>query len=169
MYTKKLRLDEVLDHVDSITIKYCCMTTIKGDRDANMKSSKLNMYSVVPFKGCTYYNHIKFWTIIKTACVRSWEKDLQFWTQLEFIWDTESDGVGGTHALALMREWGLSNLATGETLQELRGDSEVKAKIICSRSNFLIAFEPKSCDRNCLQELLTLDEFNEIRPRLKDF
>ncbi|KAI8607828.1 hypothetical protein BC830DRAFT_1223188 [Chytriomyces sp. MP71] len=31
------------------------------------------------------------------------------------IWDTESDGVGGTHALALTREWGFRNLATGHT------------------------------------------------------
>ncbi|TPX56389.1 hypothetical protein CcCBS67573_g09357 [Chytriomyces confervae] len=28
------------------------------------------------------------------------------------IWDTESDGVGGTHDLNLTREWGFMKLST---------------------------------------------------------
>ncbi|KAI8616026.1 hypothetical protein BC830DRAFT_1080884 [Chytriomyces sp. MP71] len=32
------------------------------------------------------------------------------------VWDTESDGVGGTHTLALTREWGFRNLATGSVV-----------------------------------------------------
>ena len=105
------------------------------------------------------------------------------------IWDTESDGVGGTHTLELTREWGFLNLSTGvswflfssdnnvfnnreqDTLHVFRGDPAAKSKILefLNGANYLVAFEPKGCDRNRLQELLSPTEFGLIRPKLKDF
>ena len=52
-----------------------------------------------------------------------------------------------------------------------RGDPAAKTKILefLHAANYLIAFEPKGCDRNRLQELLSPKEFHLIRPKLKDF
>ncbi|KAJ3409398.1 hypothetical protein HDV05_004456 [Chytridiales sp. JEL 0842] len=87
------------------------------------------------------------------------------------IWDTESDGVGGTHTLELTREWGFLKLSTHETLHVYRGDSSAKTKILefVNGASHLIAFEPKGCDRNRLQELLSPTEFKLIRSKLVDF
>ena len=104
------------------------------------------------------------------------------------IWDTESDGVGGTHDLKLTREWGFMKLSTlvsysivvsvhytniffQESLHVFRGDPAAKTKILnfANGASHLVAFEPKGCDRNRLQELLSPNEFQLIRPKLKDF
>ncbi|KAJ3085201.1 hypothetical protein HK100_009128, partial [Physocladia obscura] len=87
------------------------------------------------------------------------------------IWDTESDGVGGTHTLELTREWGFLNLSTRDTLHVFRGDPAAKTKILefLHGVSYLVAFEPKGCDRNRLQELLSPNEFGLILPKLKDF
>ncbi|KAI8610263.1 hypothetical protein BC830DRAFT_762707 [Chytriomyces sp. MP71] len=81
------------------------------------------------------------WTIIKTACVRSWEKELQFWTQLELSFGIQKVMRGRDTCIGLDVRDRFRNLATGETLHVLQGDSKVKAKILAfvQRSNFLIA------------------------------
>ncbi|TPX56388.1 hypothetical protein CcCBS67573_g09356, partial [Chytriomyces confervae] len=58
-----------------------------------------------------------------------------------------------------------------ESLHVLCGDSDAKTKILefLGGANYLIAFEPKGCDCNRLQELLSPNEFKLIRPKLKDF
>ncbi|KAJ3139430.1 hypothetical protein HK100_011502 [Physocladia obscura] len=66
------------------------------------------------------------------------------------IWDTESDGVGGTHDLELTRDWVLTN----ETLHINREEPAIEERIIdFVRPSRLIAFESKGCDRNRLEHL----------------
>ncbi|KAJ3107519.1 hypothetical protein HK100_003572 [Physocladia obscura] len=106
------------------------------------------------------------------------------------IWDTESDGVGGTHALEKTREWGFRKLASGvytsfiltphlqkysvilqESLHLKRGDLNLKQRLLTflSGASYLIAFEPKGCDRNRLQELLTPNGIQRDVAKVKGF
>ncbi|KAJ3095265.1 hypothetical protein HK100_005870, partial [Physocladia obscura] len=77
------------------------------------------------------------------------------------VWDTENDGVGGTHILELTREWGFRRLKTGEKLHLYRGDANIEQRIIDFVGNRqLVAFEPSGCDRNRMKHLpLAYDTF----------
>ncbi|KAJ3024308.1 UNVERIFIED_CONTAM: hypothetical protein HDU68_008254 [Siphonaria sp. JEL0065] len=87
------------------------------------------------------------------------------------IWDTESDDMRGTHDLKLTREWGFMKLYTLESLHVFHGDPVAKTKILefLHRANYLTEFEPKGCDRNRLQELLSPKEVHLICPKFTDF
>ncbi|KAI8613244.1 hypothetical protein BC830DRAFT_1219925 [Chytriomyces sp. MP71] len=104
------------------------------------------------------------WTIIETACARSWGKELRFWTQLELLFGIQKVG---THSLALTLKWGFRNLASeltykvGDVACSLRRFQSQGEDSICSRIQF--SSKPKGCDHN------RLDKFNEILPHLKDF
>ncbi|KAI9349090.1 hypothetical protein BDR26DRAFT_997368 [Obelidium mucronatum] len=76
------------------------------------------------------------------------------------VWDTESDGVGGTHDLALTREWGFRRMKTGTPISN-------SASLILWHTACLIAFEPGSCDQNHLEHLPAA--FHALRDRFVDF
>ena len=112
------------------------------------------------------------------------------------IWDTECDGVGGTHTLSMVREWYFKSVDTNEKLHIRRYlndegyDSKAgtdtrtknpayddKAAAIAIKSfidkyDLLFAFEPKSCDRNRLKELFDNENpewYPSIIHKLTDF
>jgi hypothetical protein len=112
------------------------------------------------------------------------------------IWDTESDGRGGTHTLSMTREWCFqgvddndkihirrylndigynSNAGTDSRTKSLAQTDEstaVTIKEFIDKYDYLFAFEPRSCDRNRLKELLdkyNSDWYPSIQNKLKDF
>ncbi|KAJ3080279.1 hypothetical protein HK100_010191, partial [Physocladia obscura] len=93
------------------------------------------------------------------------------------IWDTESDGVGGTHELAKTRQYFFRNLLTGASLNILRDSPDYSHQLARNRilqfvqdADYLVAYEPGSCDRNRLKELLGVDLYNQhLDRKLRDF
>jgi hypothetical protein len=99
------------------------------------------------------------------------------------IYDTESDGVGATHALELTREYHFYSLATGKPLNvwARKKDGQVNptythkeaARQILSfidSADFLIAYEPPSNDRNRLKSLLGDQVYAAlVEPKVVDF
>ena len=87
------------------------------------------------------------------------------------VWDTECDGVGGTNTLPETREW-FFHCIQGQTLHIRRylDDNPIKSQRIpnpdytdhqaaheifqiIQNYDYIIAFEPKGCDRNRLKSL----------------
>jgi hypothetical protein len=79
------------------------------------------------------------------------------------VYDTESDGVGATSSLALIREYHFLDVATGETLnvlarrkgrlpEPLYSHDSARQQILSfiESAEFLVAYEPPSNDRNRL-------------------
>lgn len=99
------------------------------------------------------------------------------------IYDTESDGVGATHALDKTREYHFHNVKTGTSLNiwARRKNGVVNsdynhlgaARQILSfieSANFLIAYEPPSNDRNGLKSLLGKEVYAaQVNTKVIDF
>jgi hypothetical protein len=112
------------------------------------------------------------------------------------VWDTESDGVGGTHTLSMTREWCFQGVDDNDKihirryLNDIGYDSNagtdlrtknpaytdeftaIAIKDFIDRYDLVFAFEPKSCDRNRLKELFDKsnpDWYPAIQHKLMDF
>jgi hypothetical protein len=99
------------------------------------------------------------------------------------IYDTESDGVGATHALEFTREYHFYSLATGKSLNiwASKKDGRVNPTYthkeathrilsFIDSANFLIAYEPPSNDRNRLKSLLGDQVYAAlVEPKVVDF
>jgi hypothetical protein len=99
------------------------------------------------------------------------------------IYDTESDGVGATHALELTREYHFYSLATGMSLNvwarkkdgrvyPIYTHKEAARRILSfiDSADFLIAYEPPSNYRNRLKSLLGNQVYAAlVEPKVVDF